>query len=495
MTSGAVGSRRSRPGLPRTLRGRLTAALALLLVLALGVAALVTVLAVRHVLVDRLDSQLRAAGDRFAVGLEHDDHDADNRYGEVEGQSAGTLGARILHRTVTAAAIVGEHDRSDQLPAAARRQLATLTVTGTPRSIDLHGVGPYRVIVVNGRDGDLQVTGLPSAPIQHTIDMLAAAIIAVFGAALLVILAVVTGLLRVMLRPLARVSATAAEVAGLPLSTGGVVFPHRVETAANGSEVDALAHAFNAMLEHVEAALRTRADSEDRLRRFVADASHELRTPVAVVRSHAELAQREGGDALPENVTRSLARIAAQSERMGHLVEDLLLLARLDSGRPLATGPVDIVRVVLDAVDDARISAPEHHWRLALPEEPVDVPGDDHALAQVVSNLLANAATHTPPGTTVTVTLEITEEQARVTVSDDGPGMSSELAARAFDRFVRGTTDRAVARGSSGLGLPIVAAIVSAVGGRVALASGGTGTTVRVVLPVDPSQRPGEDSR
>ncbi len=472
-----------RPHLPRTLRGRLTAALAAVLTLALAIAALVTVLAVRHVLTNRLDAQLRAAGDRFAVGLEHDDHDADNGYGQVEGQSAGTLGARILNGTVTDAAIVGDHDTADRVPAAARARLATLTASSTPRSIELPRIGTYRVLVAKGRDGDLQVTGLPSTPIEHTIDKLAAAIVAVFAVALLIILLVAAGLLRMMLRPLSRVAATVAEVAELPLGTGGVLLPQRVQEASNGSEMDALARAFNAMLEQVESALQTRADSEERLRRFVADASHELRTPVAVVRSHAELAQREGGDALPENVSRSLVRIAAQSERMGHLVEDLLLLARLDSGRPLATEPVDIVRVVLDAVDDARIASPDHHWRLALPGEPVDVLGDAHGLAQVVTNLLANAATHTPAGTTVTVSLAIAAGQARLVVADDGPGMARDLAEHAFDRFVRGSSDRAVTRGSSGLGLPIVAAIVGALGGQVTLVSDGDGTTVRVDVP------------
>ena len=475
--------------LPRTLRGRLTASLGILVTLALAVAALVMVLVVRHVLVNRLDEQLRAAGDRFSVGLEHDDHDADNRYGAVEGQLAGTLGARLDNGAVTEAAVVGDHDTADQVPAAAKARLATLTASRTPRTIRLPGIGEYRVLVVAGRDGDLQVTGLPTEAIENTIGKLAAVVIAVFGAALLAILLVATGLLRVMLRPLSRVSVTAAEVAELPLGSGGVSLPHRVEEGAGGGEVDTLARAFNAMLAQVETALQTRADSEDRLRHFIADASHELRTPIAVVRSHAELAQREGGDALPENVSRSLERIAAQSERMGHLVEDLLLLARLDSGRPLARDRVDVVRIVLDAVDDARTAAPTHRWRLALPDDTIEVVGDEHALAQVVSNLLANAAAHTRSGTTVTVTLSVDRTRSRaahaqLVVADDGPGMPATIAERAFDRFVRGDSERSITRGSSGLGLPIVAAIVAAHSGQVELRSTARGTTVVVELPV-----------
>jgi two-component system OmpR family sensor kinase len=450
-----------RARLPRTLRGRLTAALAAVLTIGLAVTALVTVLLVRHVLTNRLDDQLRAAGERFAVGLEHTDNDGDNRYAQVEGQ-----------------------DTADEVPAVARAQLAKLTVDRSPHSIELAGVGEYRVIVAGGRDGDLQVTGLPSTPIEHTIGKLALAVVAVIAAALLAIVLVATGLLRVMLRPLSRISTTAAEVAELPLGTGGVSLPHRVEESAKGSEVDTLARAFNAMLEQVESALQTRADSEDQLRRFIADASHELRTPIAVVRSHAELAQREGGDALPESVSRSLERITAQSERMGHLVEDLLLLARLDSGRPLALESVDLVRVVLDGVDDARIASPEHRWRLVLPDDSIEVAGDRHALAQVLSNLLANAAAHTPAGTTVTVSLGAEDGRARLVVADDGPGMPPEVAERAFDRFVRGSNDRAVTRGSSGLGLPIVAAIVAAHHGHLGLTSNSDGTTMLVELPL-----------
>jgi two-component system OmpR family sensor kinase len=473
-----------RPHLPRTVRGRLTASLAIMLTLALALTALVMVVLVRQVLINRLDEQLRAAGDRFAVGLEHNDRDADNRYGQVEGQLAGTLGARIYQGRVTDAAIVGDHNTDDAVPAAAQDQLSGLSAASGPRSIDLAGLGTYRVIVVNGRDGDLQVTGLPAEPIEDTIDKLAVAVIAVSAVALLAIVLVATGLLRVMLRPLTRMSATAAEVAELPLGTGGVSLPHRVEVSANDNEVDTLARAFNAMLEQVESALKTRADSEDQLRRFIADASHELRTPIAVVRSHAELARREGTDVLPPDVAHSLDRIAAQSERMGHLVEDLLLLARLDSGRPLGSEPVDLVRVVLDAVDDTRTASPSHRWQLALPTEAIEVLGDRHAMGQVVSNLLANAAAHTHAGTTVTVSLSAQGGWARLVVADDGPGMPPELAAHAFDRFVRGSTERTVTRGSSGLGLPIVAAIVAAHHGRVSLTSSAVGTEVCVDLPV-----------
>lgn len=480
------------PRLPATLRGRLTAALAVALTVTLAAAAVVMVLVVQRVLTDRLDDQLRAAGGRFAVSLERGDDgdtddgdgDTDDRYRRTEGQLEGTLGARVHGGTVAAAAVVGEHATTDAVPAGARAQLARLRPGDDPRTVDLAGLGEYRVLVVAERDGDLQVTGLPAESIEDTIDRLTLIVVLVVAVALVLILLGAAGLLRAMLEPLRRVTRTASEVAGMSLATGSGSLPHRVEQGGGSSEVDTLARAFNAMLEEVESALRTRADSEARLRRFLADASHELRTPVAVVRSHAELARREGGALLPGEVARSLDRITAQAERMGHLVEDLLLLARLDSGRPLAREPVDVVRLALDAADDARIAAPEHHWRLALPDDALDVTGDAHALGQVVANLLANAASHTPAGTTVTVRVARAGEHVVLTVADDGPGMPAGVADRAFDRFVRGTSERAVSRGSSGLGLAIVAAIVAAHGGTVSLSSGKDGTVARVELPV-----------
>ncbi len=421
-------------------------------------------------------------------------------YGSVEGQSAGTLGARLLNGVVTDAAIVGDHDTADQVPAAAMARLTSLTADSTPHSIALPDVGIYRIIVTAGRDGDLQVTGLPAGPVEETIDKLVLIEALVFGATLLVVALTSTVVVRFMLRPLARISATAADVSALPLESGRVSLPNRVPVGSHGREVDTLAVAFNSMLEQVESALVTRAASQDQLRRFIADASHELRTPVAVVRSHAELAQRAGatadgsGSVLPADVVYSLERITAQAGRMGHLVEDLLLLARLDSGRPLAHSDVDVARLTLDAVEDVRATAPDHVWRLKLPAHSVWTDGDEHALSQAIANLLANAAVHTPVGTAVTVTVAEVDEQAdgdvgraavAVIVSDDGPGMSAELTAHAFDRFVRGEQARSLSRGSSGLGLPIVAAIIAAHDGTISLDSTPEGTTVTVLLPIE----------
>lgn len=254
-----------------------------------------------------------------------------------------------------------------------------------------------------------------------------------------------------------------------------------------------MAGAFDRMLGHVEDALTKRHASEERLRTFAADASHELRTPVASVRGHAELALLHPGP-VPAEVTRALERIAAESSRMGAMVDDLLLLARLDAGRPLERLAVDLTRLVLDAVTDARAAGPGHRWTLELPEEPVTVTGDEHRLHQVLANLLANARLHTPAGTKVTVSLDTDGSTATLKVHDDGPGVPADLRPGVFERFTRADRRRstdAVGAGA-GLGLSIVAAVVEAHGGGVTLDSRPGATTFTVTLTAGrPDPEPG----
>jgi two-component system OmpR family sensor kinase len=244
------------------------------------------------------------------------------------------------------------------------------------------------------------------------------------------------------------------------------------------------------MLGHVGNALERRQASEERLRHFAADASHELRTPVANVRGHAELALRHKGP-VPTEVQRALDRIQSESERMTGLVDDLLLLARLDAGRALARSPVDLTRLVLDATEDARATGPGHRWLLDLPEEAVTVVGDEHRLHQAIGNLLANARTHTPPGTEVTVALSAEAADVRLTVTDTGPGIPEELTPEVFGRFVRADHSRSRTAGSTGLGLAIVYAVVTGHGGTVGVQSRPGRTAFTVTLPARP---PGEVS-
>jgi two-component system, OmpR family, sensor kinase len=286
---------------------------------------------------------------------------------------------------------------------------------------------------------------------------------------------------------------TAAEVARLPLASE-VGVPHRVPDADPRTEVGQLGAAFNRMLGHVEGALARREASESRLRRFAADASHELRTPLAAIRGYAELARRHPGS-LPPEAEHALDRVEAESARMSALVEDLLLLARLDAGRPLESRPVDLTRLAIDAASDARAAGPDHRWQLELPEGPVLVPGDEHRLYQVLANLLGNARTHTPAGTTVTVALRRAPAggAAELTVTDDGPGIPGELLPDLFERFVRGDSSRSRAAGSTGLGLSIVAAVIAAHHGTAGVTSepGRTRFTITLPLLADPPPRPG----
>jgi two-component system OmpR family sensor kinase len=327
------------------------------------------------------------------------------------------------------------------------------------------------------------ITGLPTEPVDAAVHRLELVAALVFGVAL-----VVTGVagalwVRWSFRPLNRVAATATRVSELPLASGEVALPPRAPGSDPRSEVGRVAGAFDRMLGHVEDALTKRHASEERLRTFAADASHELRTPVASVRGHAELALLHPGP-VPPKVTRALERIAAESARMGEMVDDLLLLARLDAGRPLERLPVDLTHLVLDAVTDARAAGPGHRWVLELPEEPVIVTGDAHRLQQVSANLLANARVHTPAGTRVTVSLERAGEEAVLKVHDDGPGVPEEVRPGVFERFTRADRRRADGTGGgAGLGLSIVAAVVEAHDGTVTLESGPGATTFTVGIP------------
>ncbi|MGW4445715.1 sensor histidine kinase [Streptomyces sp. NPDC004682] len=480
-----------RPRLPRTLRARLTAGLVVLLAVSCAAVGLAAVVELNGFLTRRLDQQLTEAGDRFPESLEHhgvlpDDHDGDE-YGDTRRQAAGTFGARLVGGKVTHRGLVRAGDPAADLSVALtpadERALAALPPDGSPRTVRLSALHDYRLAANRGRDGDVLVVGLPLEPVEAAVHRLELVSGVVFGAAL-----VVTGVagalwVRWSLRPLNRVAATAVRVSGLPLASGEVALPPRVPVAETGSEVGRVATAVNRMLGHVEDALTKRQASEERLRGFAADASHELRTPVASVRGHAELALLHPGP-VPAEVTRALERITAESARMGAMVDDLLLLARLDAGRPLERRPVDLTRLVLDAVTDARAVGPEHRWTLDLAEEPVTVIGDDHRLHQVLANLLANARLHTPPGTEITVALAAEDGAARLCVHDDGPGIPEEVRAHVFERFTRAEHRRLADSpgGGAGLGLSIVSAVVQAHGGSVEVESvpGSTTFTVRL---------------
>ncbi len=297
-------------------------------------------------------------------------------------------------------------------------------------------------------------------------------------------------LVRSSLRPLEEVEQATEGIATGDLS-------RRVPVRRPGSEVGRLATAFNTMVERIESAFRARErseasarSSEERMRRFVADASHELRTPLTSIRGYAEL-YRQGAVTNPEDVAGVLHRIEEQAARMGLLVEDLLLLARLDQQRPLEHARVDLAVLAVDAVHDVHAVAPERVVGLRLPptegDDPAEVPvvGDEARLRQVLGNLVNNAVTHTPPGTPVEVRVRAQRHEAVLEVADQGPGLPADQAERVFERFYRADPARTRASGGTGLGLAIVAAIVAAHGGRVEVQTTvGVGTTFRVLLPL-----------
>jgi len=296
-------------------------------------------------------------------------------------------------------------------------------------------------------------------------------------------------LVRNSLRPLTEVEATARAIAAGDLS-------RRVPEGNERTEVGRLATSLNGMLSRIETAFRAQQASEEqargsetRMRRFVADASHELRTPLTSIRGFAEL-YRQGAVRSDEDVRRLMERIEAEGARMGLLVEDLLLLARLDQQRPLTFGPVDLAGIAGDVVHDAKAVQPDRPIVLHLDESLTDVPvvrGDDGRLRQVVGNLVTNALTHTPPGTRVTVTVGEAHDDPGtlvLTVADEGPGMDPADAERAFERFYRADASRTRAAGGTGLGLAIVSSLVAAHGGSVALdTTPGKGAVVTVRLP------------
>jgi two-component system OmpR family sensor kinase len=325
--------------------------------------------------------------------------------------------------------------------------------------------------------GDRLLVAIPLSEVTQTLRRLLVIELGATGGVLLVVGLAALALVRKGLRPLDDIGDVAGAIAGGDLS-------QRVPLAEPRTEVGRLGLSLNAMLGHIQSAFEARQASEDRLRRFVADASHELRTPLTSIRGYAELFRR-GAAERPDDLAKVMRRIEEEAGRMGVLVDDLLLLARLDQGRPLERKPVDLVRVATDAVDDARAAAPDRPISLDAPDE-LMVSGDDVRLRQVAANLLANACQHTPPGTPVEVRLGDDGGAAVVDVVDHGPGLPADQADRVFERFYRADPSRARAGGGSGLGLSIVAAITEAHGGTVSVDSTpGEGARFRVALPID----------
>ncbi len=465
---------------PRSLASRLVMAVVALVIAGSVLIGAATAFSMREYLTGQLDNRVLGSTDRAGRGPEGPDFHRDPPPGggievvlDLGNQEPGTL---VVFRNAGEGYVLTDL-RGDEEPLSdeAVARLVDVPDDGDVHEVRVPGHGTYRVAV--DEDGSL-VTGLPTDDVDDAVGSLVRLELAL--GLLAVVVAGVGGslLVRRQLRPLSDVAATAHAVAEQPLGSGDVGVLARVPDNLTDpeTEVGQVGQALNTLLAHVESSLDARHRSEQQVRQFVADASHELRTPLTTIVGYTELARTRQD---PEATATALAKVEEEAARMTALVEDLLLLARLDSGRPLAREPVDLTRLLLEAVADARVLAPDHRWHLDLPADavPVEVTGDEASLHQVVTNLLTNARKYTPAGTTVTVAVQADGFEVR----DDGPGFPPDLVPIAFERFSRGDASRH-REGGIGLGLALVQAIVAAHRGTVTLTSEPGDTRVRVLF-------------
>ncbi|MFD9432988.1 ATP-binding protein [Streptomyces sp. NPDC060002] len=456
--------------------------------------ALTTVFVQRAYLLGNLDDRVTNAAERSLGGASlHPDLTHDLTFLNESGHPAGMLAARLdADGSVLAAATVGQDAPPQNLTETQIAVLKGIETDGGLHTRTVPGLGTYRFTALDN-NGVRVLTGLPMDDVQDMISGLVVVEAVVAAAGLTVAGCVCAVIIRRQLRPLGRVAATAVEVSHAPLCRGEVTGLTRVPERDTdpGSEAGQVGAALNRMIDHVESSLaeRQRSEermrrSEERMRRFLADASHELRTPLASIAGYAELMNR-GTDRIEPGL--AWRRVTAESARMTGLVEDLLLLARLDEGRPLQSAEVDLAALVAEAVWDARAAGSGHDWQLelCLDEAPL-VLGDEARLHQVVANLLANARVHTPVGTSVVAVVEAGRGMCAVRVRDDGPGIPPDLLPAVFERFTRADASRARATAGSGagLGLAIVAAITAAHGGHIAVHSEPGRTEFTVELPL-----------
>jgi two-component system, OmpR family, sensor kinase len=477
------------------LRTRLVLVAMALLVAICGAVGLFSYASMDSFLTRQLDGQLTQAAERSNDPRRLPQGGFNGRPDPLDAraQSVGTLNARILDGQVNSAGFLASDSTRSPLSAADKEILLALQKGSSPVDRNLSN-GDYRLVAAETSYGDVLVTGLPLAAKESTLTSLVWTFVFVSLGGLALIGLAGSILIRRTMQPLEQLSEVATRVSRLPLDAGEVALAVRVPPSNSdpGTEVGSVGHALNLMLDNVANALEARQRSETKVRQFVADASHELRTPLTAIRGYTELMR------MTENFTpdgrKSLARVQSQSERMTTLVEDLLLLARLDEGQPLKLGELDLTQLVIETVSDEKIIAPEHIWHLGLPDEPLTVNGDASQLRQVLVNLLSNARKHTAPGTTVTAAvMKSADGNAVVTVTDDGAGIPPGFVDDVFARFARADASRAgkapssgaaAAEGTSGLGLAIVQSIIEAHGGTVTVRSQPGCTTFTLRLPL-----------
>ncbi len=494
-----TGQRNTPSWLPRSLRRQLLLGVLTVVTVVLVSVGVVSVLSLRGYVTAIADADISESLDALSnsyTRYQNGEHTSAHRRTppiaqamlEFTGQTPGNLIAVVHHGAVVGSAVFSEDQPKPAPPDVIRAIEAQSWADAPPRTVRLGSLGAYRV---DSRiDGsDLLIVGMSEKLADQIMARKYITTSLLVAAALVITAGLTVWVVGYTLRPLRRVAATAAEVAAMPLTGDEHRISVRVrqEDTDPDNEVGIVGHTLNRLLDNVDSALAHRVDSDLRMRQFLTDASHELRTPLAAIQGYAELT-RQDSSALPPTTEYALARIESEARRMALLVEELLLLSRLGEGEDLQHEDVDLADLVINAVNDAAVAAPMHHWVKDLPEEPVWVRGDRARLHQLVSNLLSNAALHTPPGVTVTTAITCQRghpdtPHAELTVTDDGPGIDADLLPRLFERFVRADTSRSNGSGI-GLGLAIVSSIVKAHHGSVSAESADGRTVFRVQLPM-----------
>ncbi|MFD4556044.1 sensor histidine kinase [Streptomyces sp. NPDC058469] len=528
-------AQKKRAGKPRTLRTRLVVASVTLIAVVCAVIGTVTTVALQSHLYQQLegkvtDTAIRAVGrpqdapggsnENGAPGVDpgNPDKPSSNSSSSSSGSDPGkavtparkvnrlltgligptqekTVAAYVKKGVITTASYnkqktdssgAGNGMATVGLNTAQKQALASVAKDNKTHTVTIPGLGDYLVKYAKTPDTTNEgfYVALPTTDVDNTVNTLILVELSVTAAGL--VAAGIAGyvLVGIATRPLRRVASTATRVSELPLHTGEVTLNERVPESETDphTEVGQVGAALNRMLDHVHGALHARQQSEMRVRQFVADASHELRTPLASIRGYAELTRR-GREQTGPDTKHALGRIESEAGRMTLLVEDLLLLARLDAGRPLQFDQTDLIPLVVDTISDSRAAGMDHNWRLDLPDEPALVSADAARIQQVLINLLGNARKHTPPGTTITARVQRRGPWMCVDVEDNGQGIPADLLPHVFERFARGDSARSRSTGSTGLGLAIVQAVATAHGGAVTVDSVPGRTVFTVHLP------------
>lgn len=462
-----------------SLRGRLLIGVISLVVVGLLVSDVATYLLLQNSLVSRIDDQLQKPTTVATARAVIASNCTPRGPGSAGDFPNGTITELVAGdgSVVTACTFLGTSAASPVLPkplpsAGEGHPIQPITVEGTG------GVARYRMTdwPENSFAGQFVVFAIPLTPVQSTLSQLLQ-LEALIGIGLVMATAVLALLIiQIGLRPLQRMGGVAAEIAAGDLA-------RRVQPATPKTEIGRLGLALNGMLSQIEAAFAERTQSNQRLRRFIADASHELRTPLTSIRGYSEMLRRGAAES-PTDADLARRRIEEESVRMSVLVDDMLLIARLDQGRPLDKKPVDLKLIASDAAADARAVAPQREITLSV-NGPVVVDGDDTRLRQVVGNLVRNALVHTPQQSAIEIAVSTADSVGRISVADHGPGLSSDEMVRIFEPFYRADPSRSRDSGGAGLGLSIVNAVVSAHGGEVHVKeTSGGGVTFEVELPL-----------